>query len=418
MKPLAALIFLVISVSWISSEERFRRWTDKNGRKITAKLAGTDPVKNLAEFELKNGKVIRFPIGKLGERDQQYILEFQDAELPPSKVIDRLSSGSATYTDTAFLNHTYSRMLGRAPTQSEALRFQGTPGPNKRALLIDRLIKSPEFDAHLVTYLSNILRIDSTKSVKAPYPNCKHEKGKRLLEKERYYKSPYSELYREWLTGQIANDRPWNELVTELIVARGEVSKNPAASYLLPERWNQFINPAPIFSGMLGTEITCARCHDHPYDRIAQIDFFRIASFLGKTEFHQIKNVKIEDGDRQKVVLPPDYQYDNGEPHQRVPPGVYFGKSVNLKNSTYRAAFADWLTDESNPRFAMNAANRLWGFVHGTPLIEPENHIPGRLSGSENYELITALTKIFIRSDFRMKEFLGHLYKTKEFLGE
>jgi len=421
-----ALFFLLVVP--LGAQENFREWTDQSGRKLSAKLVGLDEswgIDGLVKLELENGRIVSFPVSKLSEADRKNIAGWELRD-PPSVKIDGLLGPKNPVTDSIFLRRAYLKLAGRVPIQAERRSFQESSHPEKRSGLVNQLLNSPEFNEHLFHYLSPLFRTDPKRQLQVPYPHCENENGKKEEAKLRLFQNPNPVPYQNWLKSQIAGNRPWDELVTEVLTATGSYSENPAVGYFVPERWSSLIDPAPIMTAFAGVEITCARCHNHPHTEITQLDFYRIASFFGKTRLKSSEagtlaaDIIISDRHLRRVALPPNYRYANGAPYQKVSPGMYFGKVVKEDSfPTYRAAFADWLTDSRNPRFTINIVNRLCVFAFGKPLADPPHFLPGRLeSNVENYRLLQYLEKLMIASNYELKTFLSHLYHSKTFIGE
>ena len=304
-------------------------------------------------------------------------------------------------------------------------------------MLINQLIESEAFVSHFFNYYSNLLRIRDGISM-GGFNNLK------------------SGAYVDWVKDQIREDRPWDEVVTEMLQARGYLWENPATGYLLTDYGMELCNLSNTFTTFLGTEITCAQCHDHPFEDVYQMDFYKMAAFFGNLDFkrspgkekmasigaakkkfgQQAKQAEknandvnalldaytmyIGDGPENQIRLPFDYAYDDGEPHAKVSPSAYFGDIVDLeKYGTPREAFADWATSDKNPRFTVNIVNRLWKHVFGIAQIEPVHNIPGHLDGqAQNYELLKFLESLMKEVDYSVKDFLTILYSTQTYQRE
>ncbi len=234
-----------------------------------------------------------------------------------------------------------------------------------------------------------------------------------------------------------------------MLTAEGKIWEEPAVGYVLrdsgmPLDWTN--NTVRIF---LGTQIGCAQCHNHPFDRWTQREFYEMAAFTfptatrrgGGDNVRKLRDdlKKIDDkflnggkynrffagntfavfeNPKTQLVLPHDYQYDDGKPKQPVAPKTIFGPTaVVAKGESPRVAFAKWMTSPENPRFAKTIANRLWKRTFGVGLIEPEDNIQDE-SVASNPELMAFLTAEMIRLDFNVKEFLRILYNTKAYQRE
>jgi len=351
---------------------------------------------------------------------------------------------NALTSDEQFLRRIYLDVAGRIPTYKEAEKFLGNSSRSKRAALIDELLDSEAFAMNMFNFYSDLLRI---------------REGLTMMGGGDLRADPYI----EWVKASVREDKPFNAMVKEMLTADGLVWNNPAAGYLMTDDGMRLCNLSNTFTVFLGTEITCAQCHDHPFEEIYQMDFFRLASFMGGTETRgggggmmgnretrgeaermskilldagklrpnqtndqQLSQIlgtysyNVNDWDGNAAKLPHDYKYDDGEPNGSVQPGAYFGDTVDLeKYKTPREAYADWMTTPSNPRFTVNLVNRLWKKCFGVAQIEPVFNIPGHLDGqAQNYELLTFLEQMMKDLNFSVKDFLRVVYNSQTYQRE
>lgn len=178
-----------------------------------------------------------------------------------------------------------------------------------------------------------------------------------------------------WLGDEIHRNRPYNEIVRELITARGLPTDRPATNFLTvtgtPEEKNQ---PDPerlagrVSRAFLGVRLDCAQCHNHPFESWKQKDFQGLAAFFGETHMGL---VGIYDDD--KDVYEPEDRKTKQKGH--VEPGVPFQQELLPADGTRRQRLAEWVTHEKNVYFARAAVNRVWGLLCGRPMVEPVDDI-------------------------------------------
>ncbi len=505
---LAALSLCAVSIS--TSYAEMREWTSKDGRKLQAEFVGTSGAgsRALVKLRLPDGKEVNYPVSNLSELDRVFVkgsLPTDPAAL--ANEIDKLVMAKmkeAYYglrqdmsdlsknthltvaekikrkeeierememcmpnprtSDEQFMRRIYLDVAGRIPTYREADAFLSSSSRNKRAELIDELLDTDAFSMRMYNFFSDLFRV---------------REGIDMGGNSDLKADPYI----EWIKAAMKNDMPYDKMVREMLSATGQIWDNPAVGYMITDNGMRLCNLSNTFTIFLGTEITCAQCHDHPFEQVKQIDFYRMASFIGQTETtgrmpkgdgmemsmmdmgmsiaggnmerpdldyraeltRMSKIMKdagklreqddrdrliedmfgsmrfnVNDTKNQKVSLPHDYKYDNGEPYQRVKPSAYFGDTVNLeKYANPRLAFADWVTSTGNPRFTVNIVNRLWKIAFGLGQIEPVYNIPGHLDGqAQNYELLTFLESMMQDMNFSIKDFLRVVYNSQTYQRE
>tara|TARA_R110002096_G_scaffold147671_19_gene307743 strand:+ start:6781 stop:8919 length:2139 start_codon:yes stop_codon:yes gene_type:complete len=483
----SVFLFAILACLVTAAQAEVRTWTDSKDRKVEAELVGIESSGSgpIVQLRGKNGKVIQFPFRLLSREDQSYVKKnlpydprraaeqidalvweklrqangdlklqlsrvMQDSSLSRSDRLQKkeeiefeisLTHPTNELSDEQFVRRVYLDIAGRIPTYQETTEFLDQNGKDKRAELIDDLLVSDGFTSHFFNYLSDLLRIRSKLSMNG---------GQGL----------HSGAYHDWVKDQIRSNRGWDEIVKSLVTAEGTLWENPAVGYALTDLGMPLCNLSNTFTVFLGTEITCAQCHDHPFEEVYQMDFYRMAAFFGKVETGQLDDQKskflakqaarlqneiakldagskmgsgnsmgeimgslrysVRDGETNRTKLPHDYKYDDGEPLQFVEPATYFGEIVELENyPNPRMAFGDWLTSKENPRFTINLVNRLWKFVFGLGQIEPVYNIPGHLDGqAQNYKLLTYLESLMKDLDYDVKDFLRVLYNTETYQRE
>ena len=150
-------------------------------------------------------------------------------------------------------------IVGLTPTVEEYNRFMASTDPAKRSKLIDELLERKEFSEIWVNKWAELLQIRSTITVS--------------------YKSMF--LYYNWLVERLSKNMPMDQMVQELLGASGGTFKNPATNFYqtTTETLPLTENVAQVFMGM---RIQCAQCHNHPFDRWTQDDYYGFAAFFAQ----------------------------------------------------------------------------------------------------------------------------------------
>jgi len=349
--------------------------------------------------------------------------------------------------DATFLRRTYLTIIGRLPTSDEARRFLESGKEDKRSKLVDTLVESPGFNSRIFNFWSDLLRLKTREE--------SHGLG-----------------WHVWMKDAVDNNMPYDEMVGEMLSAKGHVANNPAAGYYLRDRGMLLDNVNNTVQVFLGQQIGCAQCHDHPFDDTTQLEYYQLAAFLGGTEFRfeegrdKVREVigfdpnnrprkkfsKMTQEERRKsgqrakgkreearaiggvfryhqrnalydtpakeLKLPADYQYEDGKAGDVVKPGFLFGlETKDVDPDQRRQYFADWVTSPKNPYFTKVIANRMWKYAFGYGLVA--NPDDWSNSPKPDYpEVVTFLEEAMLAAKYDLKQFLRILYHTQLFQRE
>ena len=165
---------------------------------------------------------------------------------------------NAEINDETFVRRAHLDIVGRIPTIEEAEKFHGSTDERKREQLIADLLESDGAVSHGYNFWADVLRINT-------------ELGTNAAEAEA--------AYQLWLKKAIAENRPYDQFVRELVGARGTIWDNGAVGYYLRDRGMPLDNMSNTVRIFLGTRLECAQCHDHPFDKWTQMDYFKMAAF-------------------------------------------------------------------------------------------------------------------------------------------
>ncbi len=315
-------------------------------------------------------------------------LKYTRPNMPENNYIDGLvhdklhklrivPSGNAS--DEAFLRRVYLDVVGLPPTEEEFRAFMGSKDPQKRAKLIDQLLERKEFTELWVMKWSELLQIRSDSNVNRGIS----------------YKAAL--LYYNWLKERIADNRPFNQIVQELVMATGGTFRNPATNFYQVERDNLKLseNVAQVFMGM---RLQCAQCHNHPFDRWTMDDYYSWAAF-----FSQIGR-KGADDPREQII----YNRGSGEVKHIVgdrvmEPKFLGGETPDVKGKDRREVLAGWLASTDNPYFSQNVVNIVWQHFLGKGIIDPVDDV--RVSNpASNPELLEELARRFESYDYDFRQ--------------
>ena len=279
--------------------------------------------------------------------------------------------------DEEFLRRVTIDLTGLLPTPDEYRAFLADASPRKRARKIDELIETREFTDLWVGKWAELLMMRSS------------------IQENISYKSIV--LYHAWLKDQVAREVPFDDLVRALLTGSGGTFDTPETNFYERER-DSLKTAENVAQAFMGMRIQCAQCHNHPFDRWTQDDYYGFAAFFG-----QIGRKNSEDS-REKII----YDRRSGEVRHVVTnknaPPTYLGDGpAETRGRDRRAVAADWLVDPENPYFATSIANRVWDHFFGLGIVQPVDDV--RISNPpSNPELFRLLGERFAGSGYDFKQ--------------
>jgi hypothetical protein len=333
----------------------------------------------------------------------------------------------------------YLTVAGRIPSYDETSSYLSNESKEQKAMLIDSLLLSPAYESQMFNWWADLLRLQS-----------KMRGGAQI---------GAGELYNHWVKEQVAQNQPFDRVAYSLITAEGYQWEDGAAGYYLRDAGMELDNMSNTTQLFLGTQMVCAQCHNHPFDKWTQQEYYKMAAFtygvssrMGKELQGRIRNhfakatkglskkqrkKKAQTKDAaamrkalqemlrplqygaqhttRKLSLPHDYQYEDATPKDKVSPAPIFGKPLEGLNEGNKVdLYGKWLTSKENPRFTKVIANRMWKKVFGRGLVEPVDDWRDDTQASIP-ELLKHLEKLMIRVNYDLREFQRVLLNVKAF---
>src|SRR5262249_8836792 len=149
---------------------------------------------------------------------------------------------------------------------------------------------------------------------------------------------------------------------------------NPPANYYRIARDPQSLaeTTAQLF---FGVRMQCAKCHNHPFERWSQDDYYSMAAFFARVK--QKKDATEPGPNPQTPGAGIIYADRGGEVRQPRTSKVMAPKSLGGAVPTIppgadrRVVLADWMASKENPFFAKSVANRVWFHLMGRGIVDP-----------------------------------------------
>jgi hypothetical protein len=310
--------------------------------------------------------------------------------------------------DGMFIRRLFLATVGRLPSPEETLEYLADPSPMRNDRWIDQLLADPGFDYAWAMRWSDLVRNE-----------------------DKVMSSRGASLLHEWLREQIASDRPLQEWIGELVSSLGSTYENPPASFYRTHRDAEVAaeSSAQVF---LGVRIACAKCHNHPFDRWKQDDYYGLAAHFTTLERKQIDNKpkdaldkhvitgdevislsdkkpQIKHPGRSKLVGPSGL----GFVHTRTRDASATQELEPQQSRTVLQDFASWLTLD-NRQFDANLANRIWYQYFGRGIVEPPDDFR-ESNPPSNPELLEQLAKDMRAQGYSLKRLSRNILASSTF---
>ena len=292
--------------------------------------------------------------------------------LPPSKPCD----------DPTFLRRVTLDIAGRLPTVEETEAFLAAKNPDKRAKKIDALLETTEYADLFAGKWAAVLR------------------NKR--DKNEYARQTYA--FHGWIRDSLIENVPYDQFVTTLLTASGEVGQNPAVSWYraVKDRKEQMQDIAQVF---LGIRMQCAQCHHHPYEKWSQDDYY------GFTAFFSTIGRKTGDQPGEEIIYSKRAAAAETNPNTKVSlkPTPLGAEPLELSPADDpRDSLASWMTDSNNPYFARMLVNRYWKHFFSRGLVEPEDDM--RVTNPATHpRLLNELADSFVADGYDLKQLIRRI---------
>ncbi len=273
-----------------------------------------------------------------------------EAKVAPAKLAD----------DVSFLRRATIDLTGKPPTPQQVTAFDRDPDPKKRSKLIDRLLTSEAFGRNWARYWRDAISYHATTT--------------------QFRFTNYPE-FEDWLGAQLVANKPWDEIVREILTATGDTRENGATMMVMAhsdQRFQPLEMAGEVSRVFMGVQIACAQCHDHPTDSWKREQFHEFAAFFagvqprrqGRQPDFQVNVVDrpgraryrmpdLKDPQKQ-ISIEPKFFLASGA--QELPRG--------LSSEQLRTVMASYVTGQDNPWFAKSFINRVWYVLLGESFYE------------------------------------------------
>jgi hypothetical protein len=269
--------------------------------------------------------------GVVAQLDAIFETAWREAGIAPASLAD----------DATFLRRVTLDLTGSIPSATEVRTFLADKRSDKRARVVDELLKNARHSRHMTALWRDVLLPRDTAERTA-------------------------ETFEAWLQSKFHEQLAYGEIVREILTARGTAGQSEAALFVAAHQTKPEELAASASRAFLGVEVRCAQCHDHPLARWKQDDFWGLAAFFARVQGPTAAAPGLRVDDR------PDGDVQHPKTRAVVLPRFFDG--VEFRETTSeprRAVLARWVTSPDNPYFARAAVNRVWWILFGRGMAHP-----------------------------------------------
>lgn len=310
-----------------------------------------------------------------------FIDELVDTKLQQLKFVP-----AGLCNDEEFLRRAYLDTIGLLPSVEETSAFLADTSPDKRKALIDRLLERPEFAKFWALKWGDLLKMTMTGV------------GADAVHK-----------YHRWLENAWRDNTPYDKFARELLLSEGSTLTSPTANfYRTTTDANDCVET--VSQVFLGSRVQCAKCHNHPFERWTQDNYYGMAAVFSRVQ-------------RKKSLRPDEmliYTSKTGEVTQprtgrQMKPYLPGQGEVDVPpEQDRRTPFVDWLVKKDNPYFAKIEANRIWGHLLGRGLVDPVDDFRDSNPAS-NAALLERLSQEFAEKGFDRKGLIRTIMQSRTY---
>ncbi len=302
-----------------------------------------------------------------GYIDEAVYAKLRELEINPSPVC----------SDDEFIRRVYLDLIGALPTPQESEAFLSDTAADKRARLVVALLARPEYAEFWGLKWADLLRVNN----KNLTPSGVHK-------------------FRRWIVAAVRDNMPYDRFVRELLTSTGSTFDHPQANYFrsAADTNDCTETTAQLF---LGIRIQCAKCHNHPFERWTQDNYYGIGAF-----FNRVTRKPGPRAEELVVAVGRGGEVTQPRTGRQMKPWLPLTGEADLEGEAdRREALVAWMTKSENPFFAKAHVNRVWGQLLGRGIVEPVDDFRASNPPS-NAALLDQLAADFVAHGFDQKQLL------------
>ena len=318
--------------------------------------------------------------------DQHIFSRLRELRINPSAICD----------DTTFVRRAYLDLLGLLPSAAESRSFVLSQQTEKRRKLIDELLQRPEFSEAWALKWADLLRVEE-----------------KTLDRKGV------QAFHAWIRHSIDHDLPLNIFAQTLVASRGSTYQEPESNFYraLRDPLTRAESTAQLF---LGIRLQCAKCHNHPFDRWTQDDYYSWANLFSRVQYKILENRRRDRNDKhefageQIVYIARTGEVINPQTGTAPRPRFLGTRNELTPDADRLLALSRWLGQSVNQQFARAQANRIWFQLLGRGLVDPVDDF--RVTNPPSHpDLLSALAGDFSESGFRPRHLIRRIMNSSTY---
>lgn len=313
------------------------------------------------------------------EVNQFFVERWREEQLTPAEPADEL----------LVLRRWMLSLMGTVPSLEEIRQFEADRQPQRLERWLVKLLDDRRFADYFAARLSRCF--------------VGAEPGQFIIFRR--------DRFDSWLSQQIREHRPYDEIVRTMVSANGLWTGQPESNFITAAFANDVLDENKLAArsvrAFLGQSMDCAQCHNHFFAEWKQEQFEGLAAHFGKTE---VKLGVFENLNKEFTVKDRKTLED-----RTVKPAVPFHSEWLPSDGTPRQQLGQWLTHRDNRRFERAIANRVWGLLFGKPFVAPVDDMPNPPS-DKNRDVLDILGADFRAHDCDLRRLIQVIALSQPFL--
>ena len=304
---------------------------------------------------------------------------------------------SGPASDEEFLRRVFLDTTGLLPTVKETREFLASTAANKREEMIDRLLARRTHAEVWALKFAELTRAGTREA---------GNKGAKIV--------------YDYLRQSFAVNKPYDQMVRELVLSQGAhsfsqssmegVAAAPTSFYNISFDSNAPDHATNISQLFLGVRMECAKCHNHPWERWTQDDFYGFAAFFARVGIKEVY-----ENDENATQYLEEGTVEHPKTKKKVSPRFLDGPAIeDTQDGDIREKLVDWMVSAKNPYFAKTIVNRVWKHYFGRGFVEEVDDF--RVTNPASHPaLLEALAQDLVAHRYDLRRLEGMILKSRTY---